>query len=137
MKPSCCLGLDEDEGFSDWTHRLENRVQVKEGREEDGEEEGRSLEASPSEKVPADAWQKLCFFLSCRYFLCLLSVSDIRHQRGDETFARFRRLPASRRRQDAGLRQLTSRQDVPPGDGVTVCSPPPAVVVHFYVESHL
>ncbi|XP_075867331.1 lymphocyte-specific protein 1-like [Nelusetta ayraudi] len=53
VKPSCCLGLDEDEGFSDWTHRLENRVQVKEGREEDGEEEGRSLEASPSEKTSA------------------------------------------------------------------------------------
>lgn len=74
MKPSCCLGLDEDEGFSDWTHRLENRVQVKEGREEDGEEEGHSLEASPSEKVPADAWQKLCFF----FFLPLLPVSALR-----------------------------------------------------------
>ncbi|XP_042263966.1 non-muscle caldesmon-like isoform X2 [Thunnus maccoyii] len=25
LKPSCCLVLDEDEGFSDWSHRLENR----------------------------------------------------------------------------------------------------------------
>ncbi|XP_041640698.1 lymphocyte-specific protein 1-like isoform X2 [Cheilinus undulatus] len=25
LKPSCCLVLEEDEGFSDWTHRLENR----------------------------------------------------------------------------------------------------------------
>ncbi|KAM9409297.1 uncharacterized protein KZ484_001567 isoform 2-T2 [Pholidichthys leucotaenia] len=24
-KPSCCLAQDEDEGFSDWSHRLENR----------------------------------------------------------------------------------------------------------------
>ncbi|XP_023262706.1 non-muscle caldesmon-like [Seriola lalandi dorsalis] len=25
LKPSCCLVLEEDEGFSDWSHRLENR----------------------------------------------------------------------------------------------------------------
>nr|XP_046251745.1 lymphocyte-specific protein 1-like isoform X2 [Scatophagus argus] len=25
LKPSCCLVLEEDEGFSDWTHRLEHR----------------------------------------------------------------------------------------------------------------
>ncbi|XP_068431494.1 lymphocyte-specific protein 1-like [Clinocottus analis] len=25
LKPRCCLVLEEDEGFSDWSHRLENR----------------------------------------------------------------------------------------------------------------
>ncbi|XP_054627582.1 caldesmon-like isoform X2 [Dunckerocampus dactyliophorus] len=25
VKPSCCLVVDEDEGFSDWSHRLDNR----------------------------------------------------------------------------------------------------------------
>lgn len=29
LKPSCCLVLqDEDEGFSDWSHRLENRTEL-------------------------------------------------------------------------------------------------------------
>lgn len=27
LKPSCCLVLEEDEGFSDWSHRLENRTE--------------------------------------------------------------------------------------------------------------
>ena len=77
LKPSCCLVLDEDEGFSDWSHRLENRneheaqedCRVKEQRpsasadpekdkeqgdeEEDGGERRSSEEAStqPPEKV--------------------------------------------------------------------------------------
>lgn len=54
MKPSCCLVVDEDEGFSDWTHRPENRVDIKEGREDDHEVEGRLLEASPAQKVPGE-----------------------------------------------------------------------------------
>lgn len=73
MKPSCCLVLDEDEGFSDWTHRPENRVDIKDGREEDDEEERRSLEASPSEKVAAQvAWQKF-FFLFPTATFCVFS----------------------------------------------------------------
>lgn len=103
MKPSCCLGLDEDEGFSDWTHRLENRVQVKEGREEDGEEEGRSLEASPSEKVPADAWQKLCFFFPavtscvCSSFQTSATREEMRPSHASTVF-----LPRDARTQDYG-----------------------------------
>lgn len=81
LKPSCCSALDEDEGFSDWTHRLENRAEGEDGRaavtrlskletegnqqedeEEEEEEKGRrraerrqrSLEASPPEKVPSE-----------------------------------------------------------------------------------
>lgn len=81
LKPSCCSALDEDEGFSDWTHRPENRPEGEDGRaavtrlskletegnqqedeEEEEEEKGRwraerrqrSLEASPPEKVPSE-----------------------------------------------------------------------------------
>ncbi|XP_035032502.2 non-muscle caldesmon [Hippoglossus stenolepis] len=82
LKPRCCLVLEEDEGFSDWSHRLENRNEQevqhvcrvrertpstaprwKPGPEEEkqDEEEGRELEGSsrpqetltrPAEKIP-------------------------------------------------------------------------------------
>lgn len=73
MKTSCCLVLDEDEGFSDWTQRPENRVDIRGGREEDDEEEGRLLEASPSEKVPAHVASQNIFF----FFLLPLPASAL------------------------------------------------------------
>ncbi|XP_029354766.1 lymphocyte-specific protein 1-like isoform X2 [Echeneis naucrates] len=42
LKPSCCLVLEEDEGFSDWSHRLENRG------EQDGQLDCRARERPPS-----------------------------------------------------------------------------------------
>ncbi|KAM8762370.1 uncharacterized protein AB9X84_007168 [Acanthopagrus schlegelii] len=80
LKPSCCLVLEEDEGFSDWSHRLENRndqevpddcrVRVQrplmsqwkpepgEDKQQEDEEEqsGRSQEASarPPEKMSSN-----------------------------------------------------------------------------------
>ncbi|KAM4592547.1 uncharacterized protein PAE49_020716 isoform 2-T2 [Odontesthes bonariensis] len=42
LKPSCCLVLDEDEGFSDWSHRLENRT------EHEAQEDCRVKEQRPS-----------------------------------------------------------------------------------------
>ncbi|XP_072237252.1 uncharacterized protein [Leuresthes tenuis] len=42
LKPSCCLVLDEDEGFSDWSHRLENR------NEHEAQEDCRVKEQRPS-----------------------------------------------------------------------------------------
>ncbi|XP_041793708.1 lymphocyte-specific protein 1-like [Chelmon rostratus] len=65
LKPSCCSALEEDEGFSDWSHRLENRNEQEvsddcrtrvqrpstpepeeEKQQEDEEEEGRQPQRS-------------------------------------------------------------------------------------------
>ncbi|CAK6976967.1 non-muscle caldesmon-like [Scomber scombrus] len=42
LKPSCCLVLDEDEGFSDWSHRLENR------NDPEAQDDGRTRQQRPS-----------------------------------------------------------------------------------------
>nr|XP_020443978.1 caldesmon, smooth muscle-like [Monopterus albus] len=42
LKPSCLLVLEEDEGFSDWTHRLENR------HEQEAQDNCRASEQRPS-----------------------------------------------------------------------------------------
>ncbi|KAM9861081.1 uncharacterized protein ACBR49_003209 [Aulostomus maculatus] len=49
LKPSCCLVLDEDEGFSDWSHRLENRQE---------QYDCRAKEQRPSQWKPHDEEEK-------------------------------------------------------------------------------
>ncbi|XP_030582023.1 lymphocyte-specific protein 1-like isoform X2 [Archocentrus centrarchus] len=46
LKLSCCLVLDEDEGFSDWSHRLENR------NEQEMQDGCRAREQRPSASPP-------------------------------------------------------------------------------------
>lgn len=46
LKPSCSLGLDEDEGFSDWSHRLETR------NEQEMQNGCRAKEQRPSASPP-------------------------------------------------------------------------------------
>lgn len=120
MKPSCCLVVDEDEGFSDWTQRPENRVDIKEGREEDDEVEGRLLEASPAQKVPAEvASQKFLFLLFpavtscfCASFQISTTREDIRPLHGSTVF-----LPqeATTRDHGASLADKTSHQEMASG----------------------
>lgn len=42
LKPRCCLVLEEDEGFGDWSHRLENR------NEQEGQDDCKAREQTPS-----------------------------------------------------------------------------------------
>uniref|UniRef100_A0A3Q4GR90 Uncharacterized protein n=1 Tax=Neolamprologus brichardi TaxID=32507 RepID=A0A3Q4GR90_NEOBR len=46
LKPSCSVGLDEDEGFSDWSHRLETR------NEQEMQNGCRAKEQRPSASPP-------------------------------------------------------------------------------------
>ncbi|KAM4602452.1 uncharacterized protein ACJ7VT_019089 [Polymixia lowei] len=46
VKPTCQLVLEEDEGFSDWTHKLENRKQAKQ-KEPEVQENHRTQEERP------------------------------------------------------------------------------------------
>ncbi|XP_077375696.1 uncharacterized protein LOC144017711 [Festucalex cinctus] len=63
MKPSCCFVQEEDEGFSDWSHRLENRNDLQHFRVKKQEalsmqwEAGRNDERKKEDDEEQKGWQ--------------------------------------------------------------------------------